>query len=71
VLPQFPAVVAPDDDDRVVREPEFLEAFHQPAETGVDVADARVITVLEEAGGLLGKGGQRGVLDPFQIITSP
>ena len=42
VFAEAPAVVAPDDDDRVVLQTEALQRFHHPAKLGIDKTRRRV-----------------------------
>ena len=47
MLAQLPAVVAPENHNRVVREAQLLQLLQQPPDLRVDQADRRVIAVLE------------------------
>ena len=49
VVAEVPAVVAPEDDDRVVGEPEGVEFLEQPADLGVHETRRRVVAVHERA----------------------
>jgi hypothetical protein len=58
MLAQFPAVIAPENDDGVVLEVEFLELFQQSSHLRVDEADRCVIAMFEAT---LLRLGQRAI----------
>ena len=56
VFSEFPAVVAPENHNGILREAEFFEFSQHLADAGIDEADCGVVTVFQGEGLFIGNG---------------